>query len=160
MTYTERYAWLSLAAWGAVLFVLLTKFTAGFEILGQSFGLTIVEQSAARLMWTYLSLGLIAGAAEAVIQILLQAQSGKSKLETDERDRAIQARAHLVSYWFMAAALNVIIIHVLANAAFGGHVMPQIDLTSVTGIAFALLLVLILAEIVQRGALIWQYRTA
>ncbi|MCE9522962.1 MAG: hypothetical protein K8S25_11100 [Alphaproteobacteria bacterium] len=160
MPQAERYAWISLIAWAAILFFLLTRFTSGVELLGQSFGLTIVEQSAGRLLWTYVSLAVIAIIAESVIASVLAVTADKAGIEKDERDVAIEARANLTSYWFMAAALNVIVIHVLANAAYGGHIMPQLNLTSLTGIAFALLLVLTLAEIVKRIATIWNYRAA
>lgn len=41
MSQNERYAWFSLIAWIAILFFLMTRFTAGIDILGQSLGLTI-----------------------------------------------------------------------------------------------------------------------
>lgn len=160
MTQAERYAWISLVAWLAILFFLLTRFTAGFEVFGQTLGLTVVEQPAGRLLWTYVSLAVIAIVAESVIAGVLAAQAGKDGVEKDERDLAIEVRANLASYWFMAAALNVIVIHVLANAAYGGHTLPQLNLTSLTGVAFALLLVLTVAEIVKRMAVIWNYRAA
>jgi hypothetical protein len=144
----------------AILLFLLMRFTAGVEVLGQSFGLTIVEQPAGRLLWTYVSLAVIAIIAESVIASVLAVQAGKGGVDKDERDAAIEARANLTSYWFMAAALNVIVIHVLANAAYGGHVLPQLNLTSLTGVAFALLFVLTGAEIVKRLAVIWSYRAA
>ncbi|MEQ1863562.1 MAG: hypothetical protein ABL996_02800 [Micropepsaceae bacterium] len=160
MPQAERYAWFSLAAWAAILFFLLTRFTAGLEVLGQSFGLTVVEQSAGRLLWTYVTLAVIAIVAESVIAGVLSARAGKTDIEKDERDLAIEVKANLASYWFTAAALNVIVIHVLANAAYGGHDLPKLNLTSLTGVAFALLLVLTLAEIVKRVAVIWNYRLA
>lgn len=160
MTQAERYAWLSLIVWIAILFFLLTRFTAGMEIFGQSLGLTIVEQSAKRLLWTYVTLAVIAIIAETVIAAVIAAPKGDD-IDKDERDLAIEARAKLVSYWFMAVALNVIVIHVLLDAAYGHDNVPlTLNLTSPTGVAFALLLVLALAEIVHRLALIWNYRTA
>ena len=160
MSRAECYAWISLVAWAAILFFLLARFTTGVEVLGQSLGLTIVEQPAARLLWTYASLALIAIVAEIVIAAVLAARSGSEGVEKDERDLAIEVRANLASYWFTAAALNVIVLQVLANAAYGGSVLSQLNLTSATGMAFALLLVLTLAEIVKRIAVIWNYRAA
>ena len=160
MTHAERYAWYSLFAWIAILFFLLVRFTAGIEILGQSFGLTIVEQSAGKLLWTYVALAVIAIVAESVIASVLAVRAGDQKVERDERDIAIEARANLTAYGFMAVALNVIVLHVLLNAAYGGHNLPQLNLTSVTGVAFALLFVLAAAEIVKRLAVIWNYRAS
>ena len=160
MSQAERYAWISLFAWAFILFLLLTRFTSGVEILGQSLGLSIVEQSAAQLLWIYVSLALIAIVAESVIAAVLAARSGSAGVDKDERDLAIEARANLASYWFTAAALNVIVLQVLANAAYGGSALSQLNLTSATGMAFALLLVLTLAEIIKRIAVIWNYRAA
>lgn len=160
MSHAERYAWFSLFAWIAILFFLLVRFTAGIEVLGQSFGLTIVEQSAGRLLWTYVTLAVVAIVAETVIASVLAVRQGNEKVERDERDIAIEARANLTSYSFMAVALNVIVLHVLLNAAYGGHSLPQLNLTSLTGVAFALLFVLAAAEVVKRLAIIWNYRTS
>ena len=160
MSQAERYAWISLFAWTFILFLLLTRFTSGVEILGQSLGLSIVEQSAAQLLWIYVSLALIAIVAESVIAAVLTARLGSVGVDKDERDLAIEAQANLASYWFTAAALNVIVLQVLANAAYGGSALSQLNLTSATGMAFALLLVLTLAEIIKRIAVIWNYRAA
>jgi hypothetical protein len=160
MSQFERYAWLSLAAWCLILFFLLTRFTAGFEILGQSLGLTVVEQPASKLLWTYVTVAVLAAIAEIVVIVPLTVGSANGQVQKDERDHMIDSRANAAGYWFTAAALNVIVIHVLANAAYGRHIMPVLDLTGVTGIAFALLLVLTLSEIVKRIAVVWQYRRA
>jgi hypothetical protein len=122
--------------------------------------MTIVEQPAGRLFWTYVTVGVLAALAEVAIIVPMAIAANKGDIERDERDRLIDSRANSAGYWFMAAALNVIVIHVLANAAFGGHIMPVLDLTGVTGIAFALLLVLTVSEIVKRIAVVWQYRMA
>jgi hypothetical protein len=159
MSQAERYAWLSLGVWGVVLFVLLARFTAGGEFLGQSIGLRIVEQPAAALLVTYVWLGIVAGIGEAVVASVLAPSTGGA-IARDERDKAIEARSQRVAYWTVGAAINVVIIHVLANAAFGGHVLPKIDLASLTGMSFALLLILVTAEIVERASRIWQYRMA
>lgn len=161
MTYAERYAWFSLAAWIGILFFLLMRFTAGFDILGQSLGFTIVEQSAAKLLWTYVSLTILAIICESVIAGSLAVMA--AGVEKDERDHAIEARATLAAYWFIVASLNVAVIQILAAAAYGGKVITQLvvtQFTTMTGIAFVLLAVLISAEIVKRIALIWNYRRA
>jgi hypothetical protein len=160
MTQAERYAWYSLIAWIAILYFLLTRFTDGINIFGNSLGLTIVDQSAATLFWTYVTLAVIAIIAESVIAAVIAAPKGDD-IEKDERDHAIEARAKLASYWFMTIALNVIVIHTLLGAAYGREGMSlSLNLESHTAIAFALLLVLTLAEIVHRIAVIWNYRRA
>lgn len=158
MTQAERYAWFSLVAWALILFFLVSRFTTGYEFLGQSLGLTVVEQSAAQLLVTYVSLGIVAAILEVLIIVPMAIRSGQGGIVKDERDRAIDARANFIGYGYMAGMMHIIVIHLLANAAFGGHALPQVNLTSLTGVAFALLFVLTTAEIVKRVAVVWQYR--
>jgi hypothetical protein len=163
MAQAERYAWLSLVAWIAILLFLWMRFTTGVEILGQSIGLTIVEQSAGQLFGTYVSLTVFAIIAESIIAGSTAAAAALQGVVKDERDHAIESRANLAAYWFMAASVNVIVIQVLAGAAFGGRMIPQLSLTSfttMTGISFALMVALVGAEIVKRIALIWNYRAS
>lgn len=157
MSHAERYAWMSLIAWSGILFFLIARFTAGVEVLGQSLGMTLVEQSAARLLRTYATLAVVAIIAESAIAAVLAARPGRG-VERDERDVAIEARANLAAYWFTGAALNVLVIHVLAVAAYGSPLVPWLGLTSPTAVAFVLLLVLTLAQVVQRLATLWAYR--
>jgi hypothetical protein len=154
----ERYAWWSLVAWIGIMFFLLMRFTTGVELLGNSLGLQIVEQSAARLLGIYISLIIAAIIAESVIAGAMAAYAATQGVESDERDAMIAKRASLASYWFVAIALNVIVFHVLASAAFGSPLISGLNLTSTTGIAFAILFVLVGAEVVNRAALIWNYR--
>ena len=158
MASTERYAWLSLVAWIGIMFFLLMRFTTGVEILGNSLGFVIVEQSAARLLGIYISITIAAVIAESVIAGVTSAQAAARGVERDERDALISQRASLASYWFMAVALNVIVFQVLASATYGKPLVEGLNLTTTTGVAFAILFVLVGAEIVNRAALIWNYR--
>ena len=155
MANTERYAWLSLVAWIGIMFFLLMRFTTGVEILGNSLGFEIVEQSAARLLGIYISITIAAIIAESVIA---GATAAYAATKSDERDAMIAQRASLASYWFVAIALNVIVFHVLASATYGSPLISGLNLTSTTGVAFAILFVLVGAEVVNRAALIWNYR--
>ena len=71
---------------------------------------------------------------------------------------ALVAESVIAACWFTGAALNVIVVHVPAGAAYGPPRVPWLDLTSLTGIVFVLLLVLTLAQVVQRVATLWAYR--
>jgi hypothetical protein len=158
MANAERYAWLSLVAWIGIMLFLLMRFTTGVEILGNSLGFEIVEQSAARLLGIYISITIAAIIAESVIAGATAAYAATKGVESDERDAMIAQRSSLASYWFVAIALNVIVFHVLASATYGSPLISGLNLTSTTGIAFAILFVLVGAEIVNRAALIWNYR--
>lgn len=158
MSGSERYAWLSLIAWIAIMLFLVMRFTTGFELFGNSFGWTIVEQSSARLLGIYVSITIAAIIAEGIIAAVISL-AGKG-VERDERDLMISQRANLVSYWFMALALNLIIFHILASATYGRPPIDGLDHTTTTGVAFAILFVLVGAEVVNRAAMIWNYRKA
>ena len=147
-----------MAAWIGIMFFLLMRFTTGVEILGNSLGFEIVEQSAARLLGIYISITIVAIIAESVIAGATAAYAASKGIDSDERDAMISQRASLASYWFMAIMLNVIVFHVLASATYGSPLIRGLDLTSTTGIAFAILFVLVGAEIVNRAALVWNYR--
>jgi hypothetical protein len=159
MSGSERYAWLSLVAWIAIMLFLLMRFTTGFELFGNSFGLTIVEQSAARLLGIYFSIIIAAIIAEGIIAAVIAITTADKAVERDERDLLISQRANLTSYWFVALALNLIVVHILASATYGRPLVAGMDLT-MTGVAFAILFVLVGAEVVNRAALIWNYRSA
>ena len=158
MTGTERYAWLSLIAWICIMLFLLMRFTTGFEVFGNSIGLTIVEQSAGQLLGIYLGITIAAIVAESVIAGTTAAFGAGKGVQEDERDVMISRRASLASYWFVALSLNLIVFHVLASSAYGSALVDGLDFASNTGIAFAILFVLVGAEIVNRAALVWNYR--
>jgi hypothetical protein len=158
MTESERYAWLSLLAWIGIMLFLMTRFTTGYEIMGNSIGFTIVEQSAGRLLGIYLGVMIFAIIAEGIIAGATAARGAGKAVGKDERDLMISRRASLASYGFMALALNLIVLHVLASATYGQPVIAGLDFTSSTGIAFAILFVLVSAEVVNRATLVWNYR--
>jgi len=155
MANAERYAWWSLVAWIGIMFFLLMRLATG---VANSLGFEIVEQSAARLLGIYISITIAAIIAESVIAGATAAYAATKGVERDERDAMIAQRASLASYWFVAIALNVIVFHVLASATYGSPLISGLNITSTTGIAFAILFVLVGAEIVNRAALIWNYR--
>ena len=58
----------------------------------------------------------------------------------------------------MLVAVNVLIIHALAHAAFAGHVLPSIDVTTLPVLFYALLTILFLGHVTSQAATIWLYR--
>jgi hypothetical protein len=158
MSQYEKYAWLSLMAWALMLLFVVTQTTAGLDAVIARFGPGVEQPQALTLLGNYIFVGLMAAAAEVAIQLSLILPRGGSALEKDERDRIIDTRAHLTSYWFTAVALNAIFIHAVVTAAFGGQATWLFDLPGMTSVAFALLMVMVCAETLQRAALVLQYR--
>ena len=159
MPLAEKRALTEIVLWSVALAYVWIRFTTGWELAGQSFGLEVVEQGAGRLFAAYLGVGIFA----VVVQIGLYgyfSAKGEDVEFRDERDRMIETRANQVTYWTGAAMLNVIIVHVIATEAFArGRALP-LDLASPTGIVFALLAALLLQEIVRNVTLLALYRRA
>ena len=159
MPVAEKRALTEIVLWSVALAYVWIRFTTGWELAGQSFGLEVVEQSAGRAFAAYVGVGIFA----AVVQIALRGYFGAKGEDVefrDERDRMIETRANQVAYWTGAAILNVIVIHVIATEGFArGRELP-LDLASPTGIVFALLAALLLQEIVRNATLLALYRRA
>lgn len=157
MSTAEKRAWTEVVLWSAALAWVWIRFTAGWEFAGQSFGLEVVEQSARRVFMAYLGIGLFVAALQLGVRALFQSR-GEDLERRDERDRMIELRSNQVGYWTGVAAVNVIIVHVIATRAFAFDRDMPMDLTSMTGIVFALLAVLIVQEVVRNGAALLLHR--
>lgn len=150
MPIAEKRALTEIVLWSVALAYVWMRFTAGWELAGQSFGLQVVEQGAGQVFATYLGVGLFVAAVQIGVTLFLSAR-GQDPEFRDERDQMIETRANQVAYWTGVTILNVIIIHVVATEAFArGRVVP-LDLASPTGIVFALLAALLLQEIVRNA---------
>jgi hypothetical protein len=158
MSQYEKYAWLSLIAWALILAFVLTRTTAGLDSVIAQFGPGVQQPQALTLLGNYVFIGILAAAAEVGIQLSLILPRGGSALEKDERDRIIDTRAHLTSYWFTVSALNIVFMYAVITAAFGGQASWLVDMPVITSVAFALLVVMVGAEVLQRAALVLQYR--
>lgn len=159
MSTAEKRAWTEVLLWSAALAYVWIRFTTGWEIAGQSFGLEVVEQGASQVFATYLGTGLFVAAAQLVIWAVFRSR-GEDPERRDEREQLIELRSNQIGYWTGVAAINVIIVHVIASQAFAfGRDMP-LQLTSMTGIAFALLFTLIIQEVARNGAALVLHRTS
>lgn len=147
VTHSERYAALSLLATLAVGAFIVMRFMDGWSVPDQSGGL---------LLKTYVMAVAASVVAESVIAgVLARRRTG---VDQDERDLAIRRRADQAAWVFAAVALNVLIVQVLMEAAYAGHALPRIDLTSAAAVVFVLLLVLYGATAVQRASTLVLYR--
>jgi len=156
-TVAEKKAWAELAIWvGALLFIWM-RLTAGVDVLGQSIGLTVIEQSASRVFGAYLGVGILAAIAQLVVWAYFKSK-GELIDFRDERDLAIEKQANQVAYWVGLVAAQSVIIHVLANDAFKRSDITILDLTNATGIVLALITILLLQEVARNIALLVLYR--
>lgn len=136
--------------WAVLFFVVLMRFSAGTEVLGRSFGFSIVEQSASSVRMTYLVLGVLGLVAE-LIRIGVIRSLGTDLDVADEGDAAIDSKAKQVGYWVGIVAAHLFMIWAISaaytTAARGAPTM--LDFTSLTGLVFALLAVLFVQEVVR-----------
>jgi hypothetical protein len=148
MSHHEKFAWGSLIA---------SLLAWGFLTMRMTDSWTVVNVSPGHMIWTYGAVVVLMIAAHATLAAILDARAG-SEAGKDERDFAIAARAERIEGLVVLAAVNVLIIHALAQAAFAGHALPSIDLGTLPVLFYALLTVLFLGHITSQLATIWLYR--
>jgi len=122
-------------------------------------GWSIVEQPASALLGVYFTVLVVSTLSEILISAVGARVSGARRIEKDERDFAIEARANQNERLFIIVAVNVLIWQALWEGALEGHALPKIDLTSLPTLFFFLFAVLFGGEIVKRVSTIWLYRT-
>lgn len=133
------------------------RLTDGVTVLGQSFGLSIIDQSAGMLLRTYGSIGVIAAIGQIIIKgVLLPRDS--SKLILDERDIFIERRSDQIGYWTGIGGLNIFIIHVLMTERFRFREDMPLDFVSPAGILLGLLTIFMVQEIARSVSLLLLYR--
>lgn len=148
MSEHEKFAWASLVASAAVWAFFGMRLTDGGQI---------VEVGVAHLIWTYVATVVLMAATHSVIAAVL-ARNPRGIAFKDERDSAIAAWADRVEGWVVMVAINVLVIHALADAAFAGHALPRFDLSSLPTLVFALITTLFAGHAVKQVATIWMYR--
>jgi len=157
LSVAEKKAWAELAIWiGALLFIWM-RLTAGVDLLGQSIGFTVIEQSATRIFRAYLGVGILAAIAQLAVWVYFKSK-GELIDFRDERDLAIEKQANQTAYWVGVFTAQFVIIHVLANEAFKRSPVASLDLTSATGIVLALITILLLQEVARNITLIYLYK--
>jgi len=148
MSEHEKFAWASLVASSLVWAFFGMRLTDGGQV---------VDVSVRHLVWTYAATVVLMAATHAVIAAAL-ARRPRGIAFKDERDRAIEARADRIEGYVVMVAINVLVIHALADAAFAGHALPRFDLSSLPALVFALISTLFAGHLVKQAATIWMYR--
>ncbi len=149
MSRAEQYSWASLIGLCAVFWWFQMRMLAGW---------TIVDQQPGDLFEIYIGVIAASIALEIAIASILTSSAGGKKVEKDERDHAIDARASLNERVFMIIAINVVIWQALWEGVFEGHGLPKIDLTNLSSLIFALFAILFGGEAVKRISTIVLYR--
>jgi hypothetical protein len=148
MSRYEQFAWGSLLASVLAWLFLTMRMTEDWAVLNVSPG---------HMIWTYGAVVALMIVAHAVLAAVLHGREG-SQADKDERDLAIAARAERLEGLVVLVAVNALIIHALAQAAFAGHVLPSIELGTLPVLFYALLTILFLGHVTSQAATIWLYR--
>lgn len=148
MSEHEKSAWGSLVAAALVWAFFTMRMTEG--------GL-VADVGVRHMVWTYVATVVLMIVAHSIVAAVLAARRDGSPLQ-DERDAAIEARADRIEGYVLGVLVNVLVIHALADAAFAGHALPRLDLSSLPALVYVLLSVLFAGHLAKQGAIIWQYR--
>jgi len=149
MTEQEKFAWASLAA-----SVLVWAFFA----MRMTDAGSVVEVAPRHMIFTYVMLVVMFAASHAIIATVLVA-GRRGRIASDERDRAIEARAERIEGYVVVSLVNLLVIQALAEAALPGHMLPRVDLGSVPTLVFVLISTLFAGHVAKQLATLWQYRT-
>ena len=153
MSQFEKYSWASLITLGAIYAWFAHRMLDGWSV---------VDQPAKELFFVYIAVVVLSIIAESVIAGVLAAQNarrgGKRDIDKDERDLAVEAKASRNEHCFLLVAINVVVFHILADAAFANHVFPRIDLTDIATLFFVLFTILFAGEAIKRISTIVYYR--
>lgn len=148
MSKHEKHAWASLVA---------SILVWSFFTMRMTDGGAIVEASVRHMVWTYAAVVILMIVAHALIAGVLAAGGSEDGLK-DERDHAIEAKAERLEGYVVLVAINGLVIHALADAAFAGHALPSLELASLPALVYVLISVLFAGHVFSQAAIVWLYR--
>jgi len=149
MSQAEKYSWASLVTTGLIFWFFQMRMLDGWQV---------AEQTPGRLLVVYSTVVIVFIIAESVIAGFVAARGGKHDIEKDERDIAIEAKANRNASYFTMAALNIVVIQMLAGQVYTESRLSFFDLTSTASIFFVLFAVLISAHLVNLISTLIAYR--
>jgi hypothetical protein len=149
MSEHEKSAWWSLGATALIWLFLAMRFTDDGRIVELPPGLALETYIEMIVLWIV----------AAIVPAVLAAKDPAAQAK-DERDRAIDALGDRWEGYVVVIAINVLVVHLLARGLYADRTpsVTILDLSSTTGLIFALLTTLFLAEAVKQSVVLWQYR--
>jgi len=151
----ERYAWATLIASGVVFFTFWGRMWDGLQMR---------DLGAGDLLGLYLRIIITFVVLHIVIAVVFAAKRGKPAedgeiIERDERDMDIERRGNRAGFWTLAIIVEVVIFMLLFENAYPGDYVPPISVVSASGMFFALMGAVLLADIIKRVTMITAYRS-
>jgi len=148
MTMAEKHAWGSLIALGSVYYFFQMRLLDGWGV---------ADVSSEHLFWTYILVIVFSIVAEGTIAAFF-ADKKTGNIEKDERDYMIEARANSAEHLFLIVSINIMLFHIIADAAFDNHLFPSINLSDLPSLVFVLFSLLFVGEGIKRIFTIYYYR--
>ena len=125
----------------------------------------VVDLPPERMFSTYLSVIVVTIIGEILVTIgisIVGAVLNSGTLESadfeDERDKQIERRAGIISYWFLIVVVNMLALRLIQQEIYTSSVFAPLAIASTSGIVFTLLAVLFAAHIVKMAAKLILYR--
>lgn len=150
MSETQRQAWITLLADGAVFAYFWSKTTMGLSP-------QLIQTDIKDFSGIILSVVIATIALHSVIGAIFDMRKRKEAYEKDERDIAIERKGTHWGYRLMQWGLGGIIVTLLMHNLISDYA-PPISIQKPAEIIFAMLVVSYVADLVKQGVMIWSYR--
>jgi len=151
MSETQRQAWITLLADGAVFVYFWSKTTIG---LSPQLIHTNIEEFGEIILSVVIATVIL----HAVIASIFDMRKRKEPYEKDERDITIERKGAHWGYRLMQWGVGGVIITILMHGLIGIDYKPPVSIQKPAEIVFALLVVSYVADLVKQGIMIWAYR--
>ena len=156
MSWTEIRALGSLIIATWALWFLQMRFLEGGQV---------VDLPPGRMLGTYVSVIIVTIVGEILVTIgisivgaVLNGETVESADFEDERDKQIERRAGIISYWFLIVVVNMLALRLIQQEIYTSSVFAPLAIVSTSGIVFTLLAVLFAAHIVKMATKLVLYR--
>ena len=151
MSETQRQAWITLLADGAVFAYFWSKTTIG---LSPKLIHTEIEDFSGIILSVVIATIIV----HSVIGAIFDMRKRKEAYKKDERDIAIERKGAHWGYRLMQWGLGGIIITMLLHNLVGPDYAPPISIQKPAEIIFAMLVVSYVADLTKQVIMIWAYR--
>ena len=151
MSETQRQAWITLLADGAVFVYFWSKTTMGLSP-------QLIHTNMEEFSGIILGVVIVTIALHSVIGAIFDMRKRKEAYKKDERDIAIERKGAHWGYRLMQWGLGGIIVTLLLHNLIGSDYAPPVSIQKPAEIIFAMLVVSYVADLVKQGVMIWAYR--
>ena len=150
MSETQRQAWITLLADGAVFAYFWSNTTMGLSP-------QLIHTNMEGFSRIILSVVIVTIIVHSVIGAIFDMRKRKEAYKKDERDIAIERKGAHWGYRLMQWGLGGIIVTLLMHNLISDYA-PPISIQKPAEIIFAMLVVSYVADLVKQGVMIWAYR--